>query len=145
MMCAVNRIGLLVVLATAAPARADEFDPLDNEGWPKNLSLEDMRALPECSSPLPHTPGAPLTCRPPIAEGGVQWGMGFDWTSGATMGTVPTEGGAHAFGIELDFALARTVQLAARYEIGGIALPAPMPGADGGTGFTQHALGMLKY
>jgi hypothetical protein len=161
MLGAVNRIVFVGVLVVAPAAWADdpgasasvdaaasasvEFDPIDSSGWPKNLSLDDLRELPECTSPLPHTPGARVTCRPRIDSSGLQWGLGFDWTTGAVFSSLPTLGGAHAFGVEADFALARTVQLAARYELGGIALASPMPGVDGGTWLSQHFIGMLKY
>jgi hypothetical protein len=136
---------VFALLAVASPAHADDFDPLDGDGWPKNLTLDDLRELPECTAPLPHTPGAPVTCRPGIERGGLQWGLGFDWTTGGVSGTVPTMGGMHAFGVEADFALARTWQVAARYELGGMALPSAMPGVDGGSALTQHFLAMLDY
>jgi hypothetical protein len=136
-----RRIAFALLLAARA-AHADDFDPLDADGWPKGLSLEDLRDLPECTAPLPHTPGAPVNCRPAVESGGLQWGLGFDWTTGGVFGTVPTEGGAHALGVEADFAVARAWQLAGRYELGGIGLPTSM---GGGSALTQHFFALLKY
>ena len=132
------------MLLAASTAHADDWDPLDVDGWPKNLTLNDLRELPECERPLPHTPGAAVTCRPPIASEGLQWGLGFDWTTGGVSGTVPTMGGFHAFGVEADFALSRAWQVAARYELGGIATPSSAM-FESGTGLTQHLLSELKY
>ncbi|MGE5182801.1 MAG: hypothetical protein ACM31C_12090 [Acidobacteriota bacterium] len=146
----VPRIVLVLVLglglgsvARAQPAPAPEpapagFDPIGPDGWPLGLSLGDLRSLPECQQPLPHTPGAEVTCRPHVDTGGLQWGLGFDWTSGATFGAVPTSGAAQGFGVEWDFAPSRMLQLAVRYELMGM----PVPGMS--TELAQHFLGEAK-
>jgi len=139
----VRRI-LFATLLAASTAHADDFDPLTPDGWPKNLTLDDLRELPECTQPLPHEPGARITCRPPIESEGLQWGLGFDWTTGAVSGTVPTMGGFHALGVEADFALSRAWQVAARYELGGMATPSDAM-FESGTALTQHFLSELKY
>jgi hypothetical protein len=69
----------------------------------------------------------------------MQWGMGFDWTSGATFGNVATSGAAQGFGVEWDWAATRSLQLAARYELLGV----PVPGMS--TELAQHFVGELKY
>ena len=129
---------VLVLVLDPLRAHADSFDPLDPDGWPLGLSLNDLRSLPECQQPLPHTPGAEVTCRPHIDTGGMQWGMGFDWTSGATFGTVPTSGAAQGFGVEWDYAPSHMLQLAVRYELMGM----PVPGMS--TELAQHFLGEAK-
>ncbi len=129
---------LVLVLVLDPLARADDFDPIGPDGWPLGLSLGDLRALPECQQPLPHTPGAPVTCRPHVDTGGMQWGLGFDWTSGATFGAVPTSGAAQGFGVEWDYAPSRMLQLSLRYELMGM----PVPGMS--TELAQHFLGEAK-
>ena len=128
---------LVPAIASAQPA-ADGFDPIGPDGWPKAITVADVRGLPECGPEgLSHVPGAALTCRPPIVARGPQFAVGLDWTSGGVFGDVPTLGGAHALGVDLDFALGHHLVLGARYELMGIAVPAS-------TELSNQFFGMLK-
>ncbi|HTJ41032.1 MAG TPA: hypothetical protein VL463_03025 [Kofleriaceae bacterium] len=140
-------MGVLFVCASARLASAQpadltaSFDPLSPDGWPRGLSLEDLRALPECGpGGLSHTPGAPVTCRPAVLPGPVQWSLGIDWTSGAVYGDLPTEGAAHALGVETDFALSSSFEVAGRWELMGVGLP-----DDRGAAMSNHLMGLVKY
>ncbi len=134
------RLSLLLLLVPSVARAEPDFDPLDETGWPIGVSLEQIRDLPECGPDgLPHTPGAPITCRPPMSWQAPQWSMGVDWTSGAVFGNVPLEGAAHALGAEAHFAILRQVELGARYEMMGIATP----DADG-SHLSNQFLGQLR-
>lgn len=128
---------LVPAIASAQPA-ADGFDPIGPDGWPKGITVADLRGLPECGPQgLSHVAGAALTCRPPIEAHGPQFALGLDWTSGGVFGDVPTLGAAHALGVDLDFALGHHFLLGARYELMGIAVPAS-------TELSNQFFGMLK-
>lgn len=133
------RFVVLVVMLAPAVAAAQGFDPIGPDGWPRGLTLPDLRTLPECGEGgLSHVPGAPVTCRPPVIAGPVQWSAGIDWTTGATFGGVATTGAAHALGVEADFAVTRAIELGGRYELMGIAIP----GMD--SALSNQFLGELK-
>jgi hypothetical protein len=130
--------------AATATSTTTTFDPIDADGWPLGLSLEDLRGLPECGpGGLPHTPGAAVTCRPAVVPGPVQWSLGVDWTSGGTFGDVATTGGAHGLGAELDFALSPGISVGARYELLGVGLPTAA-GADEVSGISNQLLAVVK-
>ncbi|MCE9580444.1 MAG: hypothetical protein K8W52_45415 [Deltaproteobacteria bacterium] len=136
----------------AAPvAPAAPWSPISDDGWPWGVSLEAMRALPECGPGGLRLPdgsmprgGEPIPCRPAIIPTGPQFGYGLDWTQGATFGGVPTTGAAHAWGIEVMWAATRSVSLGPRYELGGVGTP------SGGRNDTiahldQHLLAVAKH
>jgi hypothetical protein len=67
----------------------------------------------------------------------VEAGVAVDWTTGPTLGDVPTVGGTHGFGIEGRLAAFGMLELDARYEMLAIALPTDIAA-------TSQLLGQLK-
>jgi hypothetical protein len=112
----------------AAPApelpAPEPWDPLDDDGWPKGVSLERMRHLRPCglTEVLPG-PGEVIPCRPEVIAEAPQWGLSLDWTTGIVAADVPVTGGAHALGVELGFGLTRALSIGPRYELMGVGLP----------------------
>src|SRR5438128_1886157 len=112
-------LAVLASIALMSPAVALPPELYDDDGWPRGLTIVQMRRLRACQpdEALPTTPGAYLPCRPPLVTHGPQWSLAADWTTGGTFGDVPTIGGVHGLGIDLDLALLRNVQLGGRYEL----------------------------
>ena len=132
--------------AVYVPPSQRAYGPLDQEGWPRGFSMEDLRELPACGpSGIPEDggEGAPIRCRPVLETVSPAWMMGFDYTTGATFGGVPTAGGAHGFGVDLHFALSRHFQIGARYEFLGISVPR-VPGEGSHAALSQHVLGSAR-
>jgi hypothetical protein len=127
--------------AQPAPAPASGFDPLDAGGWPRGLTLEDLRALPPCGPEgVGHAAGTIVSCRPAVVRGPVQWGLSIDWTSGAVLGAIGSTGGAHGLGVDLSFALSNRFELTGRYELLGVG------GAGGAPAVLANQLfGLLEY
>ncbi|HEY5944298.1 MAG TPA: hypothetical protein VIV40_02355, partial [Kofleriaceae bacterium] len=127
-----------------ATAVSRAWGPLDYTGWPRGFSVEDLRGLPECGPEgLPPTPGAQITCRPPMAPATMSWSIGVDFTTGGTFGTVATTGGAHGFGVDTHVAPSRYLQLGLRYEFLGISVPRS-PGVDMHAALSHHLLASLR-
>ncbi|NVB84453.1 MAG: hypothetical protein HOV81_39125 [Kofleriaceae bacterium] len=138
-----------LALAAAGPAAAqtwspaDSWSPVDDDGWPRGVSLDDLRGLHECGpGELDVREGGPIGCRPSVIHDGPQLQFGIDWTSGPVFGSDRVSGGAHALGVEASYALTRSLSLAGRYELMGIA-PSMLAMAEGA--LNQHFLGLLKY
>lgn len=110
------------VMPTPLPG-ATPWSPVDDEGWPRGVSLEDLRGLRPCDlgERLPG-PGEPIPCRPMARPEPVQWRWGLDWTVGAVFGRPTTTGASHALGVEVDVTRARSLALGVRYELGGYGL-----------------------
>lgn len=132
-------------VAEPVPAAEPDWSPYDDDGWPRGVSLEDLRHLRPCGpdEELPG-PGEPIPCRPLVLPEPVQWSLGVDWTGGIVAGDAPLTGGAHALGVQLDFGLSNRVQLGARYELMGFGLHDLDPDAlDIGAG--HRVFGQLRY
>jgi hypothetical protein len=114
--------GTSPVMPTPLPG-ATPWSPVDDEGWPRGVSLEDLRGLRPCDlgERLPG-PGEPIPCRPMARPEPVQWRWGLDWTVGAVFGRPTTTGASHALGVEVDVTRARSLALGVRYELGGYGL-----------------------
>src|SRR5262245_39555206 len=106
----------VLLMLLASPAWADT--------WPEGLSLEDVRAIRECTpSEAVPGPGEPISCRPSVRHGGLQWRFGVDWSTGIVRSDAPVSGGAQGLGVDLDFTFARRFAVGARYELLGIGTP----------------------
>jgi hypothetical protein len=108
--------------STSAPV-APGWSPVDEDGWPIGVTLDDVRGLRPCGpgEALPG-PGAALTCRPRFDPGLPQWDLQLDWTTAIAGGSDRLTGGAQALGVELGFTLARVLTLGVRYELMGVGL-----------------------
>ncbi len=100
------------------------WDPLDDDGWPRGVSLEQLRHLRRChlDEQLPG-PGEIIPCRPDVIAETPQWAFAADWTTGIVAGKTPITGGAQALGVELGFGLTRSLALGVRYELMGFGQP----------------------
>lgn len=142
------RLVFACLLLSASVANADDrWTPLDDDGWPRGVSLEDMRALRPCHyrEQLPG-PGEPIPCRPAVIAEQPQWALGLDWTTGiAASRHVGVTGGAQAMGVQLDFGLGRRLQLGARYELMGLGTPATAMDPTTSVGASHRLFGQLRW
>lgn len=111
------------VMPTPSGFEPEPWSPVDDDGWPKGVSLEDLRGLRPCDlgEQMPG-PGEQIPCRPMARPEPVQWRFGLDWTTGVVLGNDNVTGGAHALGVEADVTLARSLGLGLRYELLGAGL-----------------------
>jgi hypothetical protein len=126
------------------PPPPKPFDPLDDDGFPRGRTMEELRALPACGPEgLPHEAGALISCRPVIEPAGIPFGMGFDYTTGAAFGTVASGGGVHGFGADLYFGVTRSLQFGVRYEALGISVSRE-PGEGSHAAPSHHLFGTAR-
>jgi hypothetical protein len=145
LVAAAGPAGAQPVVAEPIPTAEPDWSPYDDDGWPRGVSLEDVRHLRPCGpdEELPG-PGEVIHCRPLVLPEPIQWSFGADWTTGIVAGDAPLTGGAHALGLQLDFGLSNRIQLGARYELIGFGLHDLDPDAlDIGAG--HRLFGQLRY
>ncbi len=133
------RLAVLLLLASTGTALADDWSPVDEDGWPRGKSLEELRALRPChfGEKLPGE-GEPIPCRPELIIPRPQWALGVDWTTGlAAAKDLDLTGAAHAFGAQLDFGLTRWLMAGVRYEAMGV-------GTMTGAGVSHRFLGQAR-
>lgn len=138
------RFAVLAALLCGPTAFAQPADPywtpVDDAGWPRGHSMESLRTLRTCKpGELSAEAGAPIQCRPSAIVGTSHLAFGVDWTTGVALDD-RTSGGAQAFGVELGYALTRSLQLAGRYEVMGYG-----DTMTTATGVSQHVLGLAKW
>ena len=133
------------VVAPAPPWPDPSWTPLDDDGWPRGVSLEELRAHRRCglAETLPG-PGEVIPCRPRVYPEVPQLRFGVDWTSGLVAGDVATTGGAQGLGVELDVTLARRLALGARYELIGAGEPTAAPEMSAIAG-SQRVLAQARW
>lgn len=142
---AVVRFGVLALLLCGPTALAQPVDPywtpVDDAGWPRGHSMETLRALRGCQPGELSTvePGAAIPCRPAALVGTSHLAFAIDWTTGVALDD-RTSGGAQALGVELGYAVTRSLQLAGRYEVMGYG-----DTMTTATGVSQHVLGLAKW
>ncbi|MBK9034176.1 MAG: hypothetical protein IPL61_23425 [Myxococcales bacterium] len=139
-LAALSTLSTLAALVAAAPAHAQPiapapsmpvppaaaptpWSPVDDDGWPRGVSLESLRGLRPCRfGEVMPGPGARIPCRPAATPDPVQWRWGIDWTNGVALDSDVTTGAAQALGVELDFTFGHHLALGARYELMGVGL-----------------------
>lgn len=125
------------------PIAQPPWSPIDDEGWPRGVSLESMRGLRPCDfgEQLPG-PGQVIECRPQLHVEQPQWRLQVDWTNGMSFGDAPTRGNVRGFGADLDFTFGRRLALGARYELLGIGL---QPAVTRDVWRSQRFFGQVRY